>query len=517
MRTLIFCLCVLLITGCASLSEEKQVFEAIENSDVKSVNKYLKSISDINELHPSDSITPLCYAIYKGEKDIAISISDIDGALTDFDDKNNPLLLAIMMKEYDLAVKFINEGIDINRCDSEGNNALIYAVRKHSKKMLDLLIEKGMDINHKNIHGYTARDFAILSGKKSIEDHIASLGGITYYKKYKDAVDGPFFEYNNDTLTGYYIKHSAAEEKTYIDKRVFNSQNDKQIKGWGGDNLSYDISTPTAEKSVYESVKRILAIGDIHGQYNRLVKNLKSNSVVDNDLNWIYGDSHIVFVGDIFDRGDKVTETLWLIRKLEKQAEIKGGKVHLLIGNHENMVLMNDLRYIAPKYYALSYNSGITFEKMFGEDSFLGQWLRSKNVVMRINDIAFCHGGLSKDLSDTDMSFDEINNMFRGILNRQIEDKSIIKLLMRSKGPIWYRGYFRDNDIDVTGILKKYDANYVVVGHTEVDTLKFVNNYPVIGVNIPLWNNNVPNQALLIENGKFYRVIEGTTVEELTL
>ncbi|MCT4640305.1 MAG: metallophosphoesterase [Bacteroidales bacterium] len=516
MRTFIFCLCVLLVTGCASVPDKSSLFEAIDNSDVKSVEKYLKGVKNINELHPEDSITPLCYAIYKGEKDIAVSISETDGALTGFDDNNNPLLTAIMMKEYDLAAKFINDGIDINRCDIEENSALIYAVRRRSIEMVDLLVEKGLDINLKNIHGYTAKDYAILSGKKPVEDYITKLGGETYYKPFKDAVDGPFFEYNNDTVTGYYIRHSEAEGKTYVDKKILNS-NDKKIKGWGGDDSYYDISAPTIEKSAYDNVNRILAIGDIHGQYDRLIKNLKGNSVIDNDLNWIYGDSHLVFVGDIFDRGDKVTEALWLIRKLEKQAEAKGGKVHLLIGNHENMVLKNDLRYIAPKYYALSYNSGVTFSQMFGENSFLGQWLRSKNVVMRINDIAFCHGGISKDLSDTGMTFEEINSMFRDILNGETMDKDLMKLLMRSKGPIWYRGYFKDNDIDVAAILKKYNANYVVVGHTEVESLNFVNNYPVIGVNIPLWNNSVPNQALLIENGKFYRVVEGTTVEELTL
>ena len=75
------------------------------------------------------------------------------------------------------------------------------------------------------------------------------------------------------------------------------------------------------EKSKFRKVNKIAALSDIHGQHDLAVEILTNHAIIDADENWNYGEGHLIIVGDIFDRGDKVNETLWLLYKLEQQAK----------------------------------------------------------------------------------------------------------------------------------------------------------------------------------------------------
>jgi hypothetical protein len=150
---------------------------------------------------------------------------------------------------------------------------------------------------------------------------------------------------------------------------------------------------------VFESVSRVLAVSDIHGEYDHFVDILQQAGVIDNSLRWSYGDGHLVVLGDIFDRGARVTECLWLVYRLEQEAERAGGMVHFTLGNHEMMVLRGDNRYIHERYLkGIVKKMRIKHEDLYGPDMELGRWLRSKHTVIKINDIVFVHGGLIPDL-----------------------------------------------------------------------------------------------------------------------
>ena len=69
------------------------------------------------------------------------------------------------------------------------------------------------------------------------------------------------------------------------------------------------------EASIYKNVKKIVALSDIHGQYDLAITLLKNNNIIDKNLNWKFGKGHFVIAGDIFDRGNKVHETLLLVYK----------------------------------------------------------------------------------------------------------------------------------------------------------------------------------------------------------
>ncbi|MEZ4999721.1 MAG: metallophosphoesterase, partial [Bacteroidales bacterium] len=287
----------------------------------------------------------------------------------------------------------------------------------------------------------------------------------------------------------------------------------------------YDIRiSEPIPPSIYEEPSRIFAIGDIHGQYDRMIRMLEKGKVIDSDLNWIWGDGHLVFMGDIFDRGEGVTEAMWLIYKLERQAAESNGKVHLLLGNHEVMILNNDIRYLANKYYCLTSNTGIEYYSLFSNKSVLGRWIRTKNSIEIIGNTMFVHAGISPDVAESGLSVDEINTLMREYLNNPADTSNaeMKNLITGNMGPVWYRGYVKSSgnydkitQDELDPILQKYNVDHIVIGHTEVDTITILNNQKTIAINIPLADKNIIEQALLIEKGRFTRIASDMTTTAL--
>ena len=185
----------------------------------------------------------------------------------------------------------------------------------------------------------------------------------------------------------------------------------------------------------YEGVERVVAISDIHGAYGAMVATLENAGVIDQELDWSGGKTHLVIVGDILDRGPGSRAAMDLLIKLEPQAVDAGGKVHVLIGNHEAMNLTGDLRYVAAEEYAAFaadetadqrahweriYSARATasgrplgegefdsrfptgffaHRRAFRADGKYGKWLLTKPVMIVINRIAYVHGGVSPLMS----------------------------------------------------------------------------------------------------------------------
>jgi hypothetical protein len=94
---------------------------------------------------------------------------------------------------------------------------------------------------------------------------------------------------------------------------------------------------------------RIVAVGDVHGHYDGLVKILKETSLIDDRYRWIGGNALLVQTGDILDRGPDVRQIMDLLTALQGQAPSTGGRVVVLLGNHEAMNLMCDSEYVRPE------------------------------------------------------------------------------------------------------------------------------------------------------------------------
>ena len=142
--------------------------------------------------------------------------------------------------------------------------------------------------------------------------------------------------------------------------------------------------------------EKTFVLSDPHANWSCFASLLKAGKVIDADYNWIFGTNQLVIIGDVFDRGVDVLPINWLIYKLEKEAEDAGGKVTFLIGNHETMVLGNDLRYTKKKYTQLADTLGMTYPELW-QKSELGHWLKTRNSIQVVGDNLFVHAGLSKE------------------------------------------------------------------------------------------------------------------------
>ena len=101
-----------------------------------------------------------------------------------------------------------------------------------------------------------------------------------------------------------------------------------------------------------QSPSRILAIGDIHGAYDQFVSILAAAGVIDAQQRWTGGATTVVQTGDYTDRGAKVRHVLDLLIALEERARARRGKLITLLGNHEVMNILGELRDVTPEIFA---------------------------------------------------------------------------------------------------------------------------------------------------------------------
>lgn len=225
------------------------------------------------------------------------------------------------------------------------------------------------------------------------------------------------------------------------------------------------------QPSEYPAARRLLALSDIEGNFQSLKIMLQSAGVMDESFNWTFGDGQVVMLGDFFDRGLNVTECLWLLYKLDGEAEAAGGKLHFILGNHEVINLQGNTQYVRRKYLENVKLLKEDYKEWYGQHSELGRWLRTKNAVEKIGDYVFCHGGVSMDLVRTRLSLSNINHIVRQNLGKadyNIPDGDAKTIFDTKVGIFWYRGLAKNliTQQDVTTILEYVGAKRMVLGHT---------------------------------------------------
>ena len=322
--------------------------------------------------------------------------------------------------------------------------------------------------------------------------------------------DGPYISFLNDTLKVRWIENSLLREE-YI---LPGDRSKIKITPHQSSDYKQLINIFSQKPDFHQSFKRVDSIAiitDVHGQYNQYLKQLKANGIIDKNLNWKFGRGHLVYLGDAFDRGDMVTEVLWHLFSLEKQAAKAGGMVHFMLGNHELMVLGEDLRYINQKYKNVEAISGIKYSDLYSANSVLGKWLRSKPVMITINDIIFVHGGISPELVHRNLSIRQINQIFTdSIVGKDIwsaGENEELDFLSGNNGPLWYRGYFTDStfsESSLDSILVFYEKAHIVVGHSTHKEIKSLYNNKVLGIDAGIGYDQ-PGAMLMYKEGCFYK------------
>jgi len=327
--------------------------------------------------------------------------------------------------------------------------------------------------------------------------------------------DGPYVFVNEQKLKSYWLCQGEVITKT------------TQVVSFP---LSISACNMPADVNAFNSIENkvlefsgdypIAALSDFHGKYDLMIELLTHNNIIDKNKNWAFGKGHFVITGDIFDRGDKVTEILWFLYDLEQQAKKAGGDIHLTLGNHEVMVLNGDLRYLHPKYVETAKQLNKPFEQLFSADSIIGNWLRSKPVLVKVNNMLFSHGGFHPSLATEKRSLVEINSIFKDNLIKAELDKpraGFAKFLHKTNGVIWYRGYFasdypkdskkRDNGATSTEIdllLKHFDVKHLIVGHTSQKQIETRYQGRVIAIDSSIKRGSY-GEILFIDKGKKWR------------
>jgi hypothetical protein len=274
--------------------------------------------------------------------------------------------------------------------------------------------------------------------------------------------------------------------------------------------LTLQPHQPLPVQATFPMPRRILAVSDIHGRFDRLLVLLKAHKVVDDQLRWTFGKGHLVVVGDLMDRGPGVTEAMWFLKALEGAAREKGGWVHVLPGNHEAMVASGDLRYLHPKY-AVPIDGLPSQPELIGPDAELGRWLRSRPLLLKLGDFLFVHGGISPELVARGLSLPQINASFRTALGqRGRAAEGDAALLLRSEGPLWYRGLLplgkapSATEGEITQALDHFRVKAIVVGHTTLNRVTLFHEGKVFGIDAGILDG-FPGEVWLWEDGVIWR------------
>jgi hypothetical protein len=255
------------------------------------------------------------------------------------------------------------------------------------------------------------------------------------------------------------------------------------------DTFDVHIHTPAKEVDQYQEPEKLVAISDIEGNFTAFRKLLMVANVMNEKAEWIYGKGHLVLLGDFMDRGVQVTQCLWLAYELERQAALAGGKVHFVIGNHENMNLRGNDKYVSLRYTELARKMKTDYENLWGAHTVLGAWLRSKNCVVKIGNTLFLHGGISPYLLDQKLNLSTINALARKYYGyrhaREIQEA--YPVFSTSKGPMWYRGYFKEpiSQKQINRITSYFDVDHIAVGHTIQTKIKTYYKNKVIAIDTP--------------------------------
>jgi hypothetical protein len=213
----------------------------------------------------------------------------------------------------------------------------------------------------------------------------------------------------------------------------------------------------SSAKVVDKAPKILIAVGDIHGDFADFTLLLKRVGLVDAALHWIGGKATLVQTGDLIDRGPQGRQVMDLLMSLEKEAATAGGEIRILLGNHEVMNILGDLRYVSAEDYASFADNGsedrrkaafkeyaswlmehtallapmqepkfpaiedewmakhppgfLEHQEAMSPQGKYGNWVRQHAAVTQIGDTIFLHGGIDPNL--TSMKLEEMNSKMR--------------------------------------------------------------------------------------------------------
>ena len=324
--------------------------------------------------------------------------------------------------------------------------------------------------------------------------------------------DGPIIIYKNEKITKYQVNPNNGNFSLSQSEITKNDSLNCYVDETK-DTFSFKLKDSLQiQPSEYILPNKMFVLSDIEGNFKGFKSILQGNKIIDKNFNWTFENNHLILVGDFFDRGLNVTECLWLIYKLEDEAEKQGGKVHFILGNHEMMNLKGQLKYVRDKYQENADTLKVDYEKWYSQNSELGKWLRTKNAVEKIGNLLFVHAGIRKDFPKN-YSIQQINENTRKSIDKQFQkDEQKNDIFIGNESQIWYRGISteKESQQEVENTLKRFSVDKMIIGHTIVDKIKYLYKGKIIDIDLEHKTNSDKGEmfALWIENGNFYSINE---------
>jgi calcineurin-like phosphoesterase family protein len=294
--------------------------------------------------------------------------------------------------------------------------------------------------------------------------------------------------------------------------------------------LGLSLAAVDATVSSEKAPERVVAVGDVHGDFDNFCLILRRSGLVDENNHWTGGSATLVQTGDLIDRGPKGRDAMDLVMELEKEAAKKGGAVVPLLGNHEVMNILGDLRYVTPQSYAAFADSEsekrrkaayedyaawaashakwlaaikkpalptteeewmaghpagfVEYREAFSATGKYGRWVRQHAAVAKIGDVIFLHGGIPVSLISSPL--EEVNSK----VHEEIEnfDKTVQELVARKVVLPFFT--MREIAVAVQGELLDESAAETAPDagfHNELVRLLDFNNWLCMRDEGPLW------------------------------
>lgn len=232
---------------------------------------------------------------------------------------------------------------------------------------------------------------------------------------------------------------------------------------------------------------KILIIGDIHGDLKRLKNILINDNIINNNLQWIAYNTIVIQLGDQIDslnRNEHINnweiisdvEVINFTNILSNLALTKNSFFISINGNHELMNILGNFSYVSNNSkYLNRLNS-------FKKNGIYSNILANRPLVVKVNDLIFCHAGITKKHLDLLDKYNKdifyINEIWKKfvLLNIvDVKDKELFdNIILDNDGIVWTRQ--QQSKEDVTYILNKLKCNFIFIGHNTVDTISLHNN-----------------------------------------
>jgi len=292
---------------------------------------------------------------------------------------------------------------------------------------------------------------------------------------------------------------------------------------WAGILLGAALASPQASIAASAPPPRIVAVGDLHGDYSAWMDIARAAGLVDASNHWAGGKTTLVQLGDVTDRGADSLKIIRSLQQLQAEAPRSGGRVIVVLGNHEAMNLLGDFRYTTPGEYAsfVDQRSPARREQFYirlrkqleaaahkanpnetpsqvraawlaqtplgwvehalawSPSGELGRWASRNPAIAKVGDTLFVHGGITAEYAK--LTLDDVNHRVAQAMRSAKGGPGSI--LEDPLGPLWYRGLASEDqdaaaeraamhsaalppDQELTAVLNVYGARHLVIGHT---------------------------------------------------